>query len=169
MADGARWIPFGVISGGQTGVDRGGLDAAIACGIPVGGWVPEGRRAEDGRIPDKYPMWKVKGDRGWAPRTRANVVTAAATLILSRGPPTRGTRFTLNECLAANKPHLVVDLNDGDEVNVCKIRKWLDDLRPNTVNIAGPREKRMPGIHAQTVRLLMAVFSGDSSSLTTNL
>ena len=37
-----------IISGGQTGADRGGLDAAIACNIPHGGWCPKGRKAEDG-------------------------------------------------------------------------------------------------------------------------
>lgn len=43
-----------IISGGQTGADRGGLDVAIRHGIPHGGWCPKGRKAEDGVIPDKY-------------------------------------------------------------------------------------------------------------------
>src|SRR6476469_5517899 len=37
-----------VISGGQTGVDRGALDAALALQVECGGWCPEGRLAEDG-------------------------------------------------------------------------------------------------------------------------
>ncbi|MFB3114968.1 MAG: YpsA SLOG family protein, partial [Nitrospirales bacterium] len=37
-----------LISGGQTGADRGGLDAAIHCDLPHGGWCPKGRKAEDG-------------------------------------------------------------------------------------------------------------------------
>jgi hypothetical protein len=41
-----------VVSGGQTGVDRAALDAALAAGLPVGGWCPRGRRAEDGPILD---------------------------------------------------------------------------------------------------------------------
>ena len=45
-----------IISGGQTGVDRGALDAALDLGVPCGGWCPEDRMAEDGRIPDKYPL-----------------------------------------------------------------------------------------------------------------
>jgi len=40
-----------IVSGGQTGADRGGLDAAIYCDVPHGGWCPKGRKAEDGRIP----------------------------------------------------------------------------------------------------------------------
>ena len=43
-------------SGGQTGVDRAALDVALALGLPSGGWCPRGRRAEDGIIPDRYPL-----------------------------------------------------------------------------------------------------------------
>jgi hypothetical protein len=42
-----------VVSGGQTGADRGGLEASQRCGVPTGGWVPHGRRAEDGALPDR--------------------------------------------------------------------------------------------------------------------
>jgi hypothetical protein len=45
-----------IISGGQTGVDRAGLDAGIEIGFLIGGYVPKGRLAEDAQIPDKYPM-----------------------------------------------------------------------------------------------------------------
>ena len=45
-----------IISGGQTGADRGGLDAALHLGIPCGGWCPKGRLAEDDVIPDEYPL-----------------------------------------------------------------------------------------------------------------
>jgi len=36
-----------MISGGQTGVDRPALDAALMSNIPAGGFCPKGRRAED--------------------------------------------------------------------------------------------------------------------------
>ena len=39
-----------IISGGQTGADRAGLDFAIEAGLEHGGYVPRGRKAEDGRI-----------------------------------------------------------------------------------------------------------------------
>ncbi len=44
------------MSGGQTGVDRAALDVAMALQIPCGGWCPRGRRAEDGRIHQRYPL-----------------------------------------------------------------------------------------------------------------
>jgi hypothetical protein len=41
-----------VVSGGQTGVDRAGLDAALKAGFPIGGYCPKGRLADDGAIPE---------------------------------------------------------------------------------------------------------------------
>lgn len=40
-----------IISGGQTGADRAGLDIAMELNIHVGGWCPKGRKSEDG------PTW----------------------------------------------------------------------------------------------------------------
>jgi hypothetical protein len=42
-----------IISGGQTDVDRGELDAAIYCQIPHGGWCQKGRKAEYWNAPRK--------------------------------------------------------------------------------------------------------------------
>ena len=40
-----------IISGGQTGVDRGAIEAALELGFPYGGLIPKGRLAEDGAVP----------------------------------------------------------------------------------------------------------------------
>src|SRR5881398_944095 len=48
-----------IISGGQTGVDRGALDAALAFEVECGGWCPAGRLAEDGTIPKRYPVMEL--------------------------------------------------------------------------------------------------------------
>lgn len=45
-----------IVSGGQTGVDRTGLDVTRALGLEAGGWCPKGRQAEDGVIPSDYPV-----------------------------------------------------------------------------------------------------------------
>ena len=45
-----------IISGGQTGVDRAALDAAIKMGVNHGGWIPKGRKTEDG-------YFQTKGER----------------------------------------------------------------------------------------------------------
>ena len=50
------WYRRKIISEGESGVDRAALDVALALGIPTGGWCPNGRRAEDGVIPARYPL-----------------------------------------------------------------------------------------------------------------
>jgi hypothetical protein len=41
-----------IISDCQTGADRAALDVAIKFNIPHGGWIPKGRKTEDGPMPD---------------------------------------------------------------------------------------------------------------------
>lgn len=83
-----------IVSGGQTGVDRAALDIAIALGIGCGGWVPRGRRAEDGTIASHYPVRECRSS-SYGVRTRLNVRDTDGTLILCRGRPSGGTSLTL--------------------------------------------------------------------------
>jgi hypothetical protein len=71
-----------VISGGQTGADRAGLDAAVVACIPIGGYCPKGRGAEDGVIPEKYPMIELDSPESYY-RTEKNVLDSDGTLILN--------------------------------------------------------------------------------------
>ena len=82
-----------IVSGGQTGVDRAALDAALAMGVEAGGWCPEGRTAEDGIIPDRYPVIGLPG-AGYPERTRQNVIDSDGTLIIYFGFPAGGTELT---------------------------------------------------------------------------
>ena len=82
-----------IISGGQTGVDRGALDAALRLGIPCGGWCPAGRRAEDGRIDSRYPL-RESNSADYSARTYQNVFAAEGTLIISPQPLVKGTLLT---------------------------------------------------------------------------
>ena len=61
--------PHHIVSGGQTGVDRAGLDAAMACGMSHGGWCPRGRLAEDGPIPAHYQLRETRSAKYYI-RTR---------------------------------------------------------------------------------------------------
>ena len=72
-----------IISGGQTGVDRGALDAALAAAFPCGGWCPAGRKAEDGVIAARYPLQELTRT-GYPDRTLRNVRDSDGTLILHR-------------------------------------------------------------------------------------
>src|ERR1700730_405793 len=97
-----------IISGGQTGVDRGALDAALALQVECGGWCPTGRLAEGGAIPKRYPVVELP-NAGYAERTARNVADSDGTLIISNGEPIGGTRETIDRCIELNKPHLVID------------------------------------------------------------
>jgi putative molybdenum carrier protein len=97
-----------IISGGQTGVDRGALDAALAFEVECGGWCPAGRLAEDGTIPEHYPVVEL-ANAGYAERTARNVADSDGTLVISKGELFGGTRETIDGCVEMGKPYLVID------------------------------------------------------------
>lgn len=148
-----------IVSGGQTGADRGGLDAALALGIDHGGWCPRGRRAEDGSIPGRYHLCET-GSRDYAVRTERNIDDSDGTLIVSRARLTGGSALTARLASAKGKPLLHVDLSRrvDDAVFVQDIRDWLTRHDIAVLNVAGPRASHCPGIDAQTCDLLIAVF-----------
>ncbi len=145
-----------VVSGGQTGVDRAALDAAVALGIPVGGWCPRGRRAEDGRIPPRYPLRETPTS-AYPERTAWNVRDSGATLVLTRGAPRGGTALTAALARRAGKPFLVVDLAAGPDPG--DVRSWLQREGVRCLNVAGPRESEAPGIHDQALLFLEKMLS----------
>lgn len=134
-----------VISGGQTGVDRAALDIAIACDVAHGGWCPLGRRAEDGRIEERYQLRETE-TREYHVRTELNVQAADGTLILVCGSVTGGTHLTRRLAIKHNKPWLIVDPREA--ADLATTLAWLSKEQIRVVNIAGPRESSSPGIYA---------------------
>lgn len=149
----SAFTPDRIISGGQTGVDRAALDAAIELGIPCGGFVPRGRKAEDGPLEERYPMTECDS-KEYPVRTEKNVSAANATLVLVRREPTGGTRLTIELCARHRKPCRVVRIAPPGPALV-SIREFLEEVRPRVLNVAGPRESTEPGIQAQARDLLM--------------
>ena len=145
-----------VVSGGQTGVDRGALDAALALGLPHGGWVPRGRRAEDGVIPARYVLSELDS-ADYNLRTRRNVEDSDGTLILTVGEPTGGTALTVRLVRALGKPHLVLDL-DADPAPEA-VRRWIAQHELEILNVAGPRESKAPGVAARAEAFLRATLA----------
>jgi hypothetical protein len=144
-----------IVSGGQTGVDRGALDAAIALGITHGGWCPRGRLAEDGTIPARYQLCETDSPE-YHVRTEKNVLDSDATLILCRGELKGGTKLTRQLAERHAKLCLVVDLDRPTDLE--EIRRWLLQSQVATLNVAGPRESQSPGIAAQAEQLLLRLF-----------
>ena len=138
--------PLTIYSGGQAGVDRGALDAAIQLGNPCGGWCPQGRAAEDGPIPTRYPLFEAKG--GDDERTRRNVASSDGTLILHRGPLGEGTLLTLELCRELDKPVCLVDANAMSPATAANVaREFIEAHGIERLNVAGPRESRWTCAH----------------------
>jgi len=135
-----------VVSGGQSGVDRAALDAGRTLGLPLGGWCPRGRKAEDGAIDPSYPLDETP-DEGYAQRTEWNVRDADGTLVLTRGRPSGGTALTIAVARRRGRPLLVLDLEAGPGPD--EVRQWLEASGIAVLNVAGPRESQRPGIGAQ--------------------
>lgn len=149
-----------IISGGQTGVDRGALDAALALGTPCGGWCPEGRMAADGVIADHYPVTELAG-AGYRARTRQNVIDSDATLIIyfELIYPRAGTEQTLLECVRAHKPYLLID---GSEFAVQRaaerIQQFVERFHIQRLNVAGPGGQHLPQAHPYTESVIRALL-----------
>ena len=140
-----------IVSGGQTGVDRAALDAALELGVACGGWCPKGRRAEDGQLASRY-LLRETTSAGYPQRTGWNVRDSDATLILARGELRGGSALTAALARRAAKPCLVVDLTrDGGVRAVAEAVAWLRANAVRVLNVAGPRESESPGIHAQAI------------------
>jgi hypothetical protein len=145
-----------IISGGQTGADRGALDAAIELGSPHGGWCPRSRLAEDGPIPDRYRLRETESSE-YAVRTEQNVIDSDATLIFCRGRPSGGTLLTLRLAEAHGRPSRVLDLDRSPDA--AEVRRWLDQQQVETLNVAGPRESQSPGMQAAVRQFMLRIFS----------
>lgn len=146
-----------IISGGQTGADRAALDLAIEMAIPHGGWVPKGRKAEDGKLPPKYHVREMHS-ANYALRTEQNVIDSDGTLILSHGDLTDGSDYTRQMAQKHTKPCLHVDLKQASAFNAAQqIADWIKAVPIEVLNVAGPRASKDPQIYNAVKNILEAV------------
>ncbi len=145
-----------IVSGGQTGVDRAALDVAVSLGLARGGWCPHGRRAEDGRVPDRYPLAETPSPVSLQ-RTLWNVRDADATLILAAGRLRGGTLLTFRFARRLGKPCLVRD--PFATRNLAAARDWLGRHRVRVLNAAGPRARQCPFIHRAAAIFLARILA----------
>ena len=143
-----------IISGGQTGVDRAALDAAIANNIVCGGWCPRGRKAEDGRIPDHYPLIEL-GSQDYAQRTLRNITGSDGTVIMYFEKPHGGTGLTLNTCMNDQIPYLEID---GSRLSIDQatqaITEFIDYHGITVLNVAGPRASEHPDAYQYAFQVM---------------
>ncbi|MBN1620875.1 putative molybdenum carrier protein [candidate division WOR-3 bacterium] len=145
-----------VCSGGQTGIDRAALDAASELGLVTGGWCPKGRRAEDGEIPLEYRMIEASSSYYWE-RTLLNVAESDATLILTKKSVknSKGTDLTVKYAKKIKKPYRIHKIGSTEIMDTVK---WLAEIKPEILNIAGPRESKSPGIYNEGKKYIKAIL-----------
>jgi hypothetical protein len=149
-----------VISGGQTGADRAALDAALACGVPHGGWCPKGRLAEDGVIPDRYELTETEGS-SYLARTERNVKRSDGTVILTMEGLTGGSARTADFARRHRKPFLHLELQDMSDAEAASLLAnfaGTHDVR--RLNVAGPSAGSEPAIYARVLSVMCRVLSG---------
>lgn len=158
-----------IISGGQTGVDQAAVDAAMKRGVSYGGWCPQGRINENGKIDVKYVRFiEVDGEfssdkENYDTRTIRNIQDSDGTLIIVPAWPLPaqikdGTLLTIAAVETNKKPHLVIKLSEDRSVNIREIAYWAKENNIKILNVAGPRESNSPGIYELSEKLIEDVI-----------
>ena len=152
-----------IVTGGQTGVDRGALDAALELGFPCGGWCPSGRQAEDGIISERYPLAELP-EGGYRERTLRNVLDSDGTAIIYFGRIEGGTAATLAFCIQYRKPYKLLDASLIDARHAANaLAEWVKLKSIADLNIAGPRLSTAPRAEdyaRRVIRTLLANRAG---------
>lgn len=147
-----------IISGGQTGADQAALDVAIEVGIPHGGWIPKGRKTEDGRLPDSYRMQETDAI-DYAQRTELNILDSDGTIIFSHGELSGGSALTQQLTKKHARPCLHIDLSGMSKYRAVEIIKmWLDIREIKVLNVAGSRNSEDPEIYEDVLGVLESLF-----------
>jgi hypothetical protein len=151
--------PKKIISGGQTGADRAAFDFALENKIEISGFVPKNRRAEDGRIPEKYPNLVETETEEYSERTELNVKNSDATLILSHGELVGGSKLTGEFAEKYRKPFLHIDFSTlRFEQAIERAKDWIDKIECETLNVAGSRASDDLEIYQKTKDFLRRLF-----------
>jgi hypothetical protein len=164
----ARVLAMKILSGGQSGVDRAALDAALALRMDYGGWCPKGGWAEDYPEPPgvlaKYPKLQETPSAEPAQRTEWNVRDADACLILidTAGlDASAGTKLASELAHHYRKPLLIVNLREAKIAEQAKLWLRVQEAkhgRDFKLAIGGPRESEAPGIYRHALTFIEALL-----------
>ncbi|SHO49898.1 Putative molybdenum carrier [Desulfopila aestuarii DSM 18488] len=149
LGDGTQYmfIVSKIVSGGQTGADRAALDGARDMGCPYGGWLPKGRKTEDGSLHSCYLLREMLS-ASYQERTEQNVIDSDGTLICSHGKLTGGSLLTQRYAKKHHRPCLHVDFDTlSSEEALTAVAEWIIQNTIGVLNVAGPRASGDPAIY----------------------
>jgi hypothetical protein len=144
---------FKVISGGQSGVDSGALEAAYEAGLETGGTAPKGYRTENGpnlELLRKYGLVESSAFN-YNHRTKQNILDSDATVIFADLLHSPGTQLTMKLALENRK---LVLINPSPQ----QLIEFIAQFKIKTLNVAGNRESIAPGIFDRTKKILLEAF-----------
>jgi putative molybdenum carrier protein len=151
-------------SGGQTGVDRAALDAAVLMGRPYEGWCPKGGWAEDFLRPPGlltiYPHLMETPSESPEQRTEWNVRDSAATVVFVPNSKycSTGTDFTIECAKKYGRPYCI--LHYLDRGAIMGLKNMISQLGgAQSLNIAGPRESEHPGAYDLCLAILIEALA----------
>ena len=147
-----------IISGGQTGADQAGLDAAIEMGIPHGGWIPKGKKTEKGMLPRKYKLLEMTST-SYPKRTEKNVIDSDGTVIFTHGKLTGGSKLTKTVADKHDRPCLHVNLDETINFKIpAEINSWITENKIKTLNVAGSRASKDQEIYKKVLKIIQDVY-----------
>lgn len=152
-----------IISGGQTGIDRLGLEIGKELGLETGGTTTPGYYTENGRdeslkdfgVTEISPELQAgrKGREFYLPRTEQNVLNSDGTVYFSTDEDSAGRIATQRFAKQHNKPFL---LNPTSQ----ELAQWLVDNNIGTLNVAGNRGSKVsPEFDSQVRDTIRNAFS----------
>ena len=148
-----------IVSGGQTGADRAGLDVAIRWAFPHGGWCPKGRKAEDGIIGGQYQLVETPS-ASYLQRTEWNVRDSDATVVFTLASTlTGGSKRTAEFAETHRKPWIhLAQRSSSYESPALMLQRFVEENGVQVLNVAGTRASKEPGLWKWVFETLEAAF-----------
>lgn len=157
-----------IISGGQTGADQGGLEAAHLLGISTGGFAALNFRTENGSNYDLRDIYGLEdtGIYNYIHRTELNVHRSDGTVLFGNVKEP-GTKMTIGYCIKHNKPwvHLFERKCHDIEFVANEFHRWLEYHKIEILNVAGNRESKNNGLQNAVKEFLVEALRDEAKRI----
>ena len=134
-----------VISGGQTGTDRFGLEIAKELGIETGGTAPKYYKTENGCDQSLKDFGLVEDESSdYDPRTEKNIIDSDGTVIFGdiKSP---GSKLTIKLLKQHNKKYI-------DNPTIEKLKEFITENNIEVLNVAGNRASKLNLAQMNTIK-----------------